>query len=94
MEFLTEISLAILYVFSLEAERSCQQGMMGYKAREMAYSNAAPIPLHKEQGQPKGPLERNFKRTEQRPPKSPKDAFSAYKRRTSRGDGLQTFGYE
>ena len=53
----------------------------------MAYSNVAPIPLHIEQGQLKGPPDRNFKRTEQRPPKSLKEAFSAYERRDKPGRG-------
>ena len=53
----------------------------------MAYCSAAPIPLNKENGQPKGPPERNFQRTAQRPLKSQKDTSSAYDRRDKTGRG-------
>ena len=48
-----------------------------YRTRDVAYSNVAPIPLHKEQGQLKGLPDRSGNRAEQRPPKSPKENFSA-----------------
>ena len=73
-------------MFVSEAERSFESEA-GYRARDMAYSNVAPIPLHKEQGQFKGFPDRSSNRTEQRPPKSPKEAFSAFERRDKSGRG-------
>ena len=43
--------------------------------------------MHKEQGQQKGPPDRNFKRMEQRPPNSPNNAFPAYEWRNKAGRG-------
>ena len=72
----------------LESERNHQQEA-GYNTREMAYSSAAPIPLHKEHGQPKGPPERNFQRTEQRPSKSQKKLPQLTTEGTRQGEGMQ-----
>ena len=54
----------------------------------MAYSSATPIPLQKDHGQPKGPPERNYQRTEQRPPKSHKETPPAFVRRDKTGRGV------
>ena len=62
-----------LWLFTSEAERSTGTEPV-YRSRDMAYSNVAPIPLHKEQGQPKSYPDRSGTGPERRPPKSPKES--------------------
>ena len=78
--------ILFILMFMSEADRSFE-AETAYRARDMAYSNVAPIPLHKEQGQLKGFPDRSGNKTEQHPPKSPKETFSAFERRDKSGRG-------
>ena len=57
-------------------------------ASGMAYSSTTPIPMHKEQGQPKNYPERGGPGQERRPPlQSNKKSFQAFERRDKPGRG-------
>ena len=58
------------FCFFLEAERHGEAN-----AKSMAYSSAAPIPLHTEQGQQKSFSDRSGSGQEKRPPQSNKKDF-------------------
>ena len=72
------------FSFFLEEERQGEAHAMG-----MAYSGAAPMPLHKEQGQQKNYPERSGSGQEKRPPPSNKSAFKLLKGRISPGEELE-----